>query len=218
MLIVLASLLPGAFWLWYFNRYDVWEKEPVWRLLLTTAAGAISVVPALIWEAPFTDLFSASNSLAMQVFLSFLVVGLGEELCKLLAVILSAFRTSEFNEPMDGIIYAAAAAIGFSVVENVLYITSFGLAIAPLRATVSTLAHIAFSGLGGYFLGLAKMAPKPWAAALLSLIVAAFLHGAFDFLLITGLVAPCVLVIAILGLQALLFGAIRNAVRLSPFR
>ena len=123
----------------------------------------------------------------MQVFLSFLVVGLGEELCKLLAVILSAFRTSEFNEPMDGIIYAAAAAIGFS-------------------------------GLGGYFLGLAKMAPKPWAAALLSLIVAAFLHGAFDFLLITGLVAPCVLVIAILGLQALLFGAIRNAVRLSPFR
>lgn len=216
--IVLASLLPGVFWLWYFNRYDLWEKEPVSNLIFTALAGAVAVLPALAWEAPFGRLLSVTNSLLIQFALSFFVVGFGEELFKFLAVFFSAYKSVEFNEPMDGIIYAAAAAIGFSVVENVLYIASFGMSIAPLRVTISTLAHIAFSGLGGYYLGLAKSSTRPQTLIGRGLIVAAFFHGAFDFLLITRLASPVVLVLAVLGLQALLLKAINRAVKLSPFR
>ncbi len=216
--VALASLLPGIFWLWFFNRYDYLEKEPVINLILTSLAGAVAVVPALIWETPFARLLTTTNSVLVQFGLSFLVVGFGEELFKWLAVFFSAYKSAQFNEPMDGIIYGTAAAIGFSVVENVLYISSFGMSIAPLRATISTLAHIAFSGLGGYYLGLAKFSERPRVMLVRAVAVATLLHGAFDFLLITRLASPLVLVLAVLGLQALLFKAMERAVRISPFR
>ena len=98
-------------------------------------AGALAVLPALACEAPFRDQLQSSNSLPVQLALSFLVVGLGEELFKLLAVYLAIGRSREFSEPMDGILYAISGGIGFDVVANVLYISAFGLVAAPLRGT-----------------------------------------------------------------------------------
>ena len=181
--VLLASLVPGLFWLWYFNRYDVRDKEPVSRLMLCMFFGALGVIPALSWEAPFSQLLKASNSLPVQLGLSFFVVGLGEEFFKLVAVYLAVARSEHFNEPIDGIIYAIATAIGFSVVENTLYISAFGLMVAPLRGTIATLAHIAFSGLAGYFLGKARFSSRPLPQIASGLATAAFTHGLYDFLL-----------------------------------
>ena len=49
-----------------------------------------------------------------------LVVGLVEEGAKILAVGGFARRRKEFDEPVYGIVYASAAAIGFASVENKL--------------------------------------------------------------------------------------------------
>ena len=211
--VFLASLIPGLFWLWYFNRYDVSDKEPLSELLRCLLLGSLAVIPALIWEAPFRDLLQTSNSPLVQLVLSFFVVGLGEELFKLVAVYVAVFKSEHFSEPMDGIIYAIATSIGFSVVENILYISAFGLAVAPLRGTIATLAHIAFSGLAGYFLGQARFADKPLPSALLGLAVASFAHGLYDFLLIRHVVSPLVLAALILALHYLLFLAIQTAVK-----
>lgn len=211
--VFLASLVPGLFWLWFFNRYDVGDKEPPSRLALSMLFGALAVIPALSWEAPFRDLLQISNSVPVQLALSFLVVGLGEEFFKLAAVYLAVAKSEHFTEPMDGIIYAITTSIGFSVVENVLYISAFGLVVAPLRGTIATLAHIAFSGLGGYFLGQARFSDRPLPTIALGLFVAAFAHGLYDFLLISGLISPVVLVVLILGLQYVLFLAIRQATK-----
>lgn len=203
-MVFLASLLPGLFWLWYFERYDVGDKEPLGKLLLCLFFGALAVIPALSFEAPFRNLLQTPNSFVLQMGLSFLVVGLGEELFKLVAVYLAVAQSSEFSEPMDGIIYAIAASIGFSVVENILYISAFGLVVAPLRGTIATLAHIAFSGLAGFFLGRSKYSPNPRRELAVGLGVAAFFHGLYDFLLISGLASPFVLVFFIIGLHYLL--------------
>ena len=218
LVVVFASLIPGLFWLWYFNRYDVRDKEPLGRLVLCVFFGALAVIPALSWEAPFRDLLQTFNSVLVQLGLSFLVVGLGEEFFKLAATYIGVARSKHFNETMDGIIYAIATSIGFSVVENVLYISAFGLAVAPLRGTIATLAHISFSGLAGYYLGKAKFSERPLPIVATGLFVAAFAHGLYDFLLITHLVSPLVLVLLILGLQYLLFMAIQKAVKSSPVR
>lgn len=214
-LVFLASLGPGLFWLWYFNRYDVLDKEPISKLALCMLFGAIAVIPALSWEAPFRELLQTTNSLPIQLGLSFLVVGLGEEFFKLAAVFLAAAQSEEFNESMDGIIYAIAASIGFSVVENILYISAFGMLIAPLRGTIATLAHIAFSGLAGYFLGQAKFSDRPMPKLVTGLVIASLAHGFYDFLLITRLASPFVLVLFILGLHYLLLMAIRKATQLN---
>lgn len=215
--VFLASLAPGLFWLWYFNRYDV-EKEPLGKLALCMLFGALAVIPALSWEAPFRELLQISNSLLVQLGLSFFVVGLGEELFKLVAVYLAIARSKEFNEPMDGIIYTIAASIGFSVVENMLYISAFGLVVAPLRGSIATLAHIAFSGLAGYFLGKARFSNRPAPILAVGLAVATIAHGLYDFLLITGLVSPFVLVLLILALHYVLFAAMGHSVKSFPNR
>ena len=212
--VLLASLLPGLFWLWYFNRYDVGDREPLSKLLLCLVFGAIAVIPALSFEAPFRELLQTPNSLWVQMGVSFFIVGFGEELFKLLAVYLAVARSPEFSEPMDGIIYAIAASIGFSVVENILYISAFGLIVAPLRGTIATLAHIAFSGLAGYYFGRSKYSPHPKRELALGLALATFFHGLYDFLLITGLASPFVLIFFILGLHYLLLMVIKRSVNI----
>lgn len=218
LVVFFASLLPGLFWLWYFNRYDVGDKESVARLAMCMFSGAVAVIPALLWEAPFRDLLQGSNSPPVQLGLSFLVVGLGEELCKLIAVYVSSFRSTEFSEHMDGIIYTIATAIGFSVVENILYISAFGLVVAPLRGTIATLAHISFSGLAGYFFGKARFSDQPLPNLATGLGVAALAHGFYDLILVTHLASPLVLILLIGSLQYLLFLAIGRARRLASAR
>ncbi len=212
VLVLLASLLPGLFWLWYFERFDVVDKEPVGKLLQSMLIGAIAVIPALIWESPFRHALMTTNSLSYQFILSFLVVGLGEELFKSLAVYFSIRKSKYFSEPMDGIIYSIATAIGFSVVENILYISAFGLIVAPLRGTIATLAHIAFSGFFGYYLGRYWFLTRSKIDLLWGLILASLLHGLYDFLLITRLASPFVLVLVILAFHFLLLKAINHAV------
>lgn len=218
MLVALASLLPGLFWLWYFRRYDVRDKEPAGRLAQCSVLGAVAILPALGWEAPFREQLQGTNSLAVQFALSFFVVGLGEELFKLLAVLLAVARAPEFSEPMDGIIYSIAGAIGFAVVENMLYIAAFGLVAAPLRGTAAALAHISFSGLAGYYLGRARFGAPPLITAAKGLAVAAVCHGLYDFILVTQIVSPLAVVLLIAGLQYLLFAAMGRAVRLPSRR
>ena len=64
---LLASLLPGLFWLWYFRRYDVGDREPAGTLIRCLVAGALAVLPALAWEAPFRDQLQSPNSLPVQL-------------------------------------------------------------------------------------------------------------------------------------------------------
>jgi RsiW-degrading membrane proteinase PrsW (M82 family) len=211
--VFLASLIPGLFWLWFFRRYDVGDKEPAARLALCMLFGALAVLPTLSWEAPFREQLQNTNAPLVQLALSFLVVGLGEELFKLVAVYLAVIGAEEFSEPMDGILYAIATGIGFSVVENILYISAFGLAVAPLRGTIAVLAHISFSGLAGSFLGRARFEDRPFFTLAKGLAVAVWAHGLYDFLLITEAFSPLTVVVYIGMLQYMLFAAIRRAVK-----
>ena len=81
----------------------------------------------------------------------FLVIGPCEEIAKFLAVRLFVYRNHEFDEPLDGIIYAAAAALGFASLENVLYVidwhtgvTSSG-ARSAMRSLLALPGHVIFA-------------------------------------------------------------------------
>ena len=119
--IIIASLIPGILWVRFFHLKDRVDQEPAYMLIRTFAAGAASVGLAAMLEWPFREWLTANASVLQQLFVAFVVIGLGEELLKALAVYVAAYRRDEFNEPVDGIIYGVTAGIGFSVVENVLY-------------------------------------------------------------------------------------------------
>jgi RsiW-degrading membrane proteinase PrsW (M82 family) len=128
-----------------------------------------------------------------------LIAPVVEEVCKFIPVRFGVYYLREFDEPMDGIVYAAAVALGFAAVENVLYVTgaySRALATDPagafgearhllfMRAIYSTPGHVIDSAVWGAALGWAKFA-KPGQRArpiLLALAMGMGLHAAWNAL------------------------------------
>ncbi len=197
LIVVALALTPAAFWMWWYYRKDMYDKEPM-RLvaLVFVLATPLSVLCGLLeysidggGEARFSTNFGLFSAILFYIG----IVGVFEEIAKLFVVYTLAYRRAEFNEPMDGIVYSAAAALGFATLENIFYIIDEGPFIILLRGPLSTLGHILFSGLWGAALGLAKFEPdanrRRWMiiAGLFWSIIA---HGTFDVLISLGKFFP----------------------------
>jgi protease PrsW len=157
------ALAPALFWFWFFARRDR-NPEPAWLLFRTFCWGMAMVLPAALLEVGISSVLGTT---AM-----FLMVGLIEEGCKLLAA-LSVTKRHEFDEPIDGLIYATAAALGFATLENAFYLYQHGASLILLRGPISTLGHILFAGAWGY----AHLLRRGW-------LLSALLHTIFNFLLL----------------------------------
>ncbi len=202
------ALAPGIFWLWFFWRKDKFEREPALYLIKTFLLGAVVVIPAGLIE----EMLTINN-----IIIDSMMVGIVEEAAKFLAVYLYVYRKSEFDEVMDGIVYSAAASLGFASLENLLYIYSFGPEVMILRAVISTLAHVLFGSFWGYGLGLKKMQGKNAVAAGLILAMAA--HGIFDIILSIEYFFGFLLVIPLMIiLYRVMSGRIRKSLAVSPFK
>jgi len=107
-------------------------------------------------------------------------VGITEEAAKLLATWSLATHRREFDEPVDGIVYGAAAALGFAAAENLEYLAVGRVegALVVSRAFMSVPAHLFFGSIWGYALGRRLVHPerRVWPLFL----AAAALHGLFD--------------------------------------
>lgn len=222
--LALGPVVAIFFFLWAKDRY---EKEPLRRIILTAGIGAVAAIPIvlveLLWGHVLEDIPNMSvNELA---FMAFVEVGLTEEFFKAAAFLITAYWSKHMNEPYDGVIYGAAAALGFAAIENVLYVLVGGVGVALLRALTAVPAHAMFGIFVGYFAGRAKFTSYPVLKPILILAgfaLAVFQHGLYDFLLfITQTDYPLAFlgIIPLLGLM-LLFSLlmIRNARNRSPFK
>ena len=182
LLLILLSFVPGLIWLWYFYRQDP-RPEPVSLIGKTFLWGAFFVLPTAAVESLYSHYFSqAPNPLVLFLMIT-LGVGLVEEAAKFGAVWAGALHSQAFDEPVDGIIYAVTAALGFAALENLLYGLRFGVGVVPARALITLLAHASFSGIWGASLTRGRFGRTSWGA----LGIAAFLHGAYYFILARGL-------------------------------
>lgn len=216
VILLIVSLVPGVAWVWYFNRQDYHDREPFRLLARAFVVGMLSVIPAALLEIAFRmPLISAGSSLMRFVTLV-LFVGFVEEFAKFAAFYLAVYRAEEYNEPLDGIIYAVTAALGFATVENLLYTVSFGLSVAPARALIASMAHASFSGLTGYYVGLVTFRAQPWTVGLYGLGVASVLHGLYNFLIVDGTFPAWLAIPMIYGVYRFLTGKIRETRALSP--
>ena len=215
---VLLASAPGLFWLWMFYRRDRWEPEPLTKVLQLFLAGAVVAGP--VW---LVEKMLPGSGLWIDAFLC---VALVEEVGKLLPVWWLAYYHKEFNEPMDGIVYAVAAALGFATVENALYAFYLGPQLLVARAFTSTLAHVAFSGMVGYHMGRAKFKDGGRKRLVLrALLAVVVLHGTYDLVLAwsagpTGseAVGRQTILVMVPAMLLLLFWAMQRACAASPFR
>lgn len=164
------ALAPALFWFPFFARRDA-RPEPAGLLLRTFAWGALALVPSALLE-------SSLGALA------FLLAGPIEELAKYAAAS-SAARHRSFDEPSDGLVYAAAAALGFATLENLLYVLHGGPGSILVRGPVTTLGHVLFSAPWGYAMAVKRFRGGRGVLRR-GLLVGAGLHVAFNLLLAGG--------------------------------
>ena len=81
-----------------------------------------------------------------------------EEFFKWFILVMAIYQHVEFDDPYDGILYGASISLGFATVENILYLLTYGLDTAFLRAILPVSSHAIFGVVMGYYLGRAKFA------------------------------------------------------------
>lgn len=181
---LLMSLVPAALWLGFFHRLDRLEPEPKHKLLGIFVLGglvtAAVVVPLL--ESAFAIDSWLYRSTATQLVGGILLVGFVQEGAKYLVVRYGIYADPEFDERVDGVIYATAAGLGLATVLNFNYVLEHGgvdLGIGSVRIVVTTLAHASFAGILGYFLGQARFEKTPPLYLPAGLTLVAVLNGLF---------------------------------------
>lgn len=220
-LLAILAILPGlaiSFWIYFKDRY---EKEPRSLLIMCFIWGCVSTVPAMIGQLYFKNYENADSLVDTAVF-SFLIIALTEELSKFLFLRLYAYPKDDFNEPMDGIVYAVMIGMGFATLENIMYVftSDNSITTAVGRSLTAIPAHAAFAVVMGAYVGLAKFVPEKRDYYMFhGLAMAVFFHGLYDFFLLqksyTGL--------GILSILALTIGItlsrrlIKTSQDISPF-
>ncbi len=219
---VVFSFLVALFWLKWFLKKDKYEKEPERFVFVAFFTGMIATIPCVLLESFLRLRDQDSTALLQTLFLSFLWVGIVEEFFKYLAVRLTVYRSKEFNEVMDGMVYMVSAALGFAATENVGYMLGFGYAVGFPRAILSYVAHISFSAILGFYMGKSKMegqAKLIWPGFALAI----SLHWLYNSFLVVGTARSSGSFI-LLGLMVWAFGLIltlilaKKAQAISPFR
>lgn len=181
LLLLGLSILPVLILLIYIYRQDKYEKEPLGLLMLAFFGGIVSIFIDLALISGVINQIWYSDSVFYSAFWE---AGFPEELSKFIVLFLLIWRNKNFNEHMDGIVYATFVGLGFACLENVLYVIEGGIGVGIIRALISVPGHFLFGVMMGYFLSLAKFDDRNRVLNLvLAIAVPAIAHGLFDWLL-----------------------------------
>lgn len=177
------ATLPGLLIAVYIYYKDIHDKEPHKYLIWCFLFGALSTLPAIGLERWGMSLgYDVSPNILTTAIFAFVVVAGSEELVKYVFLRGYIYDKSEFDEPLDGIVYAVMIGMGFATLENILYASNYGIETTIIRAFTAVPAHAAFAVIMGYYVGLAKFSDVNKISLLLQgLIGAIALHGAYDF-------------------------------------
>ena len=151
------AFLPALGWLFLYYHKDYCDPEPKKTITQAFLAGIVIGIPFLVLR--HVIIWADISSLFLQGMVSVILFAALEEMAKLSAAIFVVGRHKlEFNQLIDGVVYAVAAALGFAFMENLYYLTSFLSSYSDIgsftyviafRSLGTMLAHTLFSGLAG---------------------------------------------------------------------
>ena len=190
-MVLVTGLLPVAVLLFYIYSHDKIEKEPPGLLIKLLFFGCLSCIPAVILETVWTNFLQGIGlnpySVIYLLIENFLVVALAEEGSKRVLLKLGSWNNPAFNYVFDGVVYAVCVSLGFAGLENVLYISGFGMDVAVVRGLAAVQLHCICGVFMGHYYGLEKtyvvrgMVNEAKNAKLMGLLIPILIHGFYDF-------------------------------------
>ncbi|WP_213775444.1 PrsW family glutamic-type intramembrane protease [Bradyrhizobium sp. dw_78] len=194
-----AAIAPALLILWLVIAADE-RPGPAPRVWTAFLLGAASILLLGIARAPFVRLLETpGNPWISQVLHSIFGVALPEEAVKILVIVAVSARRRPLVDPMDTVVYGAAAGLGFAAYENLAYLVQHAdmwRALAALRSVLTVPFHGALGIIAGAYLAIARSGTalgahrhhRDWARVsswLLVLFAPVGLHAAFDFPLLS---------------------------------
>ena len=181
------AVIPGILIIAYVYKKDKVEKESVGLVIRTIIAGGISCILAGMLESAEAQVLPQypQGTLQYALVTSFAMAALCEETVKYIAM-----KYPGFNYRFDGIVYGVASAVGFAILENVMYVTQYGFETGIVRAFTAVPLHASCGVFMGVFYAYSKQAailgksPAPY--TLLALLVPMLLHGVYDTMAFMG--------------------------------
>jgi RsiW-degrading membrane proteinase PrsW (M82 family) len=208
---------PGIFWLWFFYKRDKIEPEPKSLVIKVYILGIAVAIPVLLVQIPFLGLPSA--------ILAIVFAPIVEEFFKYFAVRKTVYTFKEFDEPMDGIVYAAAIALGFASIENFFYLYEAIVGdnlwgVFFLRALLTVPGHVLFSAMWGYALGMTKFSDdspvKKRKIVRRGVILSMVLHSVFNVCAVIFPIGAVGLLVVVPVFWIMLHKRIKTALKISP--
>ena len=196
------GILPAFAWLWFWLKEDNEHPEPPKYILLTFFYGALAVPFALVFQLLlnfFTGIegTEAVSKLGFIYALGVVMLWAGiEEYVKYKAAWSGGLSKTITDEAVDVPIYMISTALGFSALENALFlITPFLngniqdiIITTKLRFIGASLVHIASSALIGMFIGYSLFFVKKLRKiyTIVGFVLATLLHALFNLFIIKG--------------------------------
>jgi len=194
-----AAVAPALLILWLVIAAGERPGPPakVWTAFFL---GAASISLLGVARAPFMSILAApENPWVGQVLHSVFGVALPEEAVKILVIVAISARRRPFADPMDTVIYGAAAGLGFAAYENLAYLVQHAdmwRSLAALRSVLTVPFHGALGVIAGAYLAIARSGTALGAhrhhrdrarvySRVLVLLGPLALHAGFDFPLLT---------------------------------
>lgn len=200
--LICAAVAPVIAGLGYIFAKDRYNKEPLSMLAGAFFCGIISIIPICIVELILGLILEAyvknPAPLLYAFWMAFIVAACTEEGFKLLFLYGFVWKSPEFDERFDGIVYGVFISLGFACAENLMYVfTSFlsegvfaAFQTSIMRAIFSIPCHFFCGVILGYYLSLAKFETSnrynsiaQGNIILKGLFFSILFHGIYDFIL-----------------------------------
>jgi len=164
---LICATLPVPIYVTLLLWIDRYESEPLWMLATAFFWGAlVAVFIAFILNTANEIIVAAATNNAHigEKFAAVISAPIVEESAKAsILLVLFFWKTDEFDDIVDGIVYAGMVGLGFAMTENVLY---YGKAVQGgpgsltvifiLRGMAAPFSHPLFTSMTGIGLGWAR--------------------------------------------------------------
>ena len=188
----LPVVIPVLFWAIYHYHKDRHLPEPLGHLLAAFVMGiganwlSRELYEGLELIGLRYDAVELGRDRPLALFAyALLAIGPIEEFSKLLVFLLVPLHFREFDEPIDGIIYASFIGLGYAAAENVYYLQFLTTTEAFARGFAGPVIHIVFASIWGHWIAMAKSEQRSLLVpALAGFVVASLLHCIYDFIVL----------------------------------
>src|SRR6476661_835856 len=195
-----AAIAPALFILWLVVAAGERPGPPV-KIWMAFVLGAASISLLGLVRAPFVRLIAIPDDPWLsQALHAVFGVALPEEVVKILVIAaVASTRRRPYADPMDTVVYGAAAGLGFAAYENLAYLVQHAemwRSLAILRSVLTVPFHGALGVIAGAYLAIARTGTALGAhrhhrdrarigARISVLLVPLVLHSSFDVPLLT---------------------------------